>query len=142
MFDDLIISAASVYGLDIQLLKAQIQVESGFDSNAFRYEKAFFDNYLKNNDKALSKIYGPLGACSFGMMQVLLEVAMELGFADRPERLFIPSIGLAYGCKKMQGLLAWSKSDYNRALSAYNSGIGSPLNMIYVNKVRVAIVKV
>jgi soluble lytic murein transglycosylase-like protein len=141
MFDDLIISAASVYGLDIHLLKAQIQVESGFDANAFRYEKAFFDNYLKNNDKALSKLYGPIGACSFGMMQVILEVAMELGFGDRPERLFIPQVGLAYGCKKMQSLLKLTNGDYNRALSAYNSGMGSPLNMIYVNKVRAAIVK-
>ena len=138
----IVLAAASAYNLDISLLNAQIQVESGGDPFAFRYEDGFYKEYLKSNNKALSKLYGPIGACSFGVMQILLEVAMELGFADRPERLFIPQIGLAYGCKKMQALLIWAKGDYNKALSAYNAGMGSPLNIVYINKVRAAVEKI
>src|ERR1700681_4375070 len=136
----IVLAAASAYNLDISLLNAQIQVESGGDPYAFRYENGFYKEYLKSNNKALSKLYGPIGACSFGVLQVILEVAMELGFADRPEKLFIPTVGLAYGCKKMQSLLHWSSGDYNRALSAYNAGMGSPYNLVYVNKVRKAVV--
>jgi soluble lytic murein transglycosylase-like protein len=138
MFDDLILQTSNTYNLDYELLKAQIQVESNFDHLAFRHEPSFFEHYLKNNDKALSKQYGPIGACSFGLMQILLEVAMELGFRDRPEKLFIPQIGLAFGALKMQSLLKWAHNDYDKALSAYNSGMGSPLNVTYINKVRTA----
>lgn len=134
----LVISVAGKYGLDVALLNAQIQVESAGDPFALRYEINFYHTYLKNNEHALSKEYGPLGACSYGLMQIILEVAMELGFGDRPEKLFVPNIGLAYGAAKMQSLLKWSNNDYDRALSAYNAGKGSPFNHIYVNKVHIA----
>lgn len=138
----LIVSVSNTYGLDYQLLKAQIQVESSGDPFAFRFEPSFYLHYLKSNDKALSKQYGPLGACSYGLMQVMLEVAMELGFSDRPEKLFSPSIGLSFGAKKMQELLKWSNGNYDKALSAYNAGMNSPLNFNYINKVHNAVVNV
>ena len=137
-YEDLIVSTAIQYNLDPDLLSAQVQVESSRDTFAFRYESAFYGTYLKHGNP-LSIIYGPLGACSFGLMQIILEVAMELGFADRPEKLFIPQIGLEWGAKKMQALLKWSNNDYNRALSAYNAGMGSPVNLVYIKKVRDAV---
>jgi hypothetical protein len=122
-YDDLIQTCSNTYGLPFQLLQAQVIRESSGHADAFRYEPAFYDHYLKGNSAAKSVAYGPLGACSYGLLQIMLETAMEIGFSDRPEALFRPSVGLAFGCKKMQ--LLWqnvggSATSYRTALARYN----------------------
>jgi len=69
-------------------------------------------------------------------------VACELGYAeDAPEYLFVPTIGLLWGCKKLRSLLDWSKQNVDQALAAYNGGKGDNetppyRNQFYVDKVR------
>jgi soluble lytic murein transglycosylase-like protein len=121
----LVQQVALQYGLPIDLLTAQIQIESGGDPNAFRYEHDFFTRYIVGNADAKAAKFGPLAACSYGMLQILLEVAYELGFDGRPEDLFEPRVGLAWGSKKMKAL--WDASGgggstYRVALAAYNGG--------------------
>ena len=137
---------ATAYALPLDLLTAQIQVESGGDPNAFRYEHDFYTRYVKDNKDAKAAKFGPLAACSYGMLQVMLEVAYEMGFDGRPEDLFEPRVGLAWGAKKMQALWAWAggvQTDYVQALCAYNGGTGGnsvrPFrNMDYAQKVYTA----
>lgn len=115
-----VIQVASLYGLRTDLLAAQIIVESGGDPFAFRYEPEFFDRYIKDHASAQGYKYGPLAACSFGLLQILLETALEIGFDDRPERLFDPRVGLNWGAKYLRRCLDAMNQDYRKALARYN----------------------
>lgn len=116
----LVVQVASMYGLRTDLLGAQILVESSGDPFAFRYEPEFFDRYIKDHASAQGYRYGPLAACSFGLLQILLETALEIGFDDRPERLFDPRVGLNWGAKYLQRCLEATGNDYRKALARYN----------------------
>jgi hypothetical protein len=143
-YTDLISQIALFYALPPDLLEAQVIHESSGDPNAFRYEPKFFETYIKSNSDAKGSAYGPLAACSYGLLQIMLETALEQGYAQRPELLFTPRVGLNEGAKRMQALWKWAGgmlSDYGRALAAYNGGIGAAhagppfVNQAYVNAV-------
>lgn len=124
-YSSLIQGFAVQYGLNPELVEAQVMIESGGDPDAFRYEPRFFLRYIKTNQKASAYNYRAIAACSFGLMQVMLETAMEMGFTGRPEELFDPKVNLELGVKKMAALWAWAggrERDYPKALAAYNEG--------------------
>lgn len=130
-----VVVAAGKYALSPELLAAQVLVESSGDPNAFRYEPAFFKTYIKGNPHAKAARFGPLAACSFGPLQIMLETAYEVGFVGRPEDLFIPEIGMEFGAKYLSSLLLWAGGDYTRAWCAYNGGKGSALKPPYPNQI-------
>jgi soluble lytic murein transglycosylase-like protein len=113
---------ASAYGLDSNLLLAQVMTESSGDPNAFRYENLYFMRYIRDNPAAKAAKFGPLAACSFGLMQILLETACEIGFIGQPWELFQPAIGLEWGAKYLRSLIEWSGGNVDAALAAYNGG--------------------
>lgn len=117
--------AASAFSLPFPLLEAQVVQESSGKADAFRYEPAFYAHYIRGSAAAKAGAFGPLAACSYGLMQVMLETAYEEGFTGRPEELFGPSAGMEWGARKMRAL--WNAaggrdSDYRTALAAYNGG--------------------
>jgi soluble lytic murein transglycosylase-like protein len=130
--DGLIRQVANAYGLPFDVLRAQVQVESGGDPFAFRYEPKYFDRYIKDNPgtpqnehpDALAQKYGPLAACSYGLLQIMYETAVEIGFDGRPEDLFQDRVGLAWAAKYLRSLLDWAHGDIEQALSAFNGGKG------------------
>lgn len=135
-YDPLIQQVANNYRWPFDLLQAQVLVESSGDPNAFRYEPAFFEHYILGKDPATvpGVKFGPLAACSFGLLQILLETALELGFTDRPEMLFVPRIGLAWGTQYLTRCLARvGGEDYHQALQRYN-GAGTAA-LAYADKV-------
>lgn len=137
---DAVAVAAAKYALSPELLAAEVLVESSGDPNAFRYEPAFFSRYVKGNPAAKAARFGPLAACSFGPLQIMLETAYEIGFAGRPEDLFVPEIGMEYGAKYLSSLLLWAGGEYDKAWSAYNGGKGAALktpfpNQVYIDRV-------
>lgn len=111
---------ANHLALPIDVLSAQVQVESGGDPYAFRYEPAFFDRYIRHHETAAAFKYGPLAACSYGLLQILLETAMELGFADAPERLFVPRVGVLWGARYLRRCVDRAGGDVFLGLQAYN----------------------
>lgn len=121
-YTDLITQVSGVYDLPFALLEAQVIRESSGNTNAFRYESAFFDHYIDGREGVPGFKYGPIAACSFGLLQIILETALEMGFDGQPQDLFVPRIGLSWGARKMQQLLVWSGGDYKAALGAYNGG--------------------
>ncbi len=124
----LVQQVASTYNLPQNLLTAQIQHESGGDPFAFRYEHSYFQAYIQNKPAAKAALYGPLAACSYGLLQILLETAYEIGYTDRPEGLFVPRVGLAFGAKQMRKLwdhFGGAPESYRLALAAYNAGEGN-----------------
>lgn len=119
-YDQLVLTVANSYNLPFDLLQGQMLVESSGDPFAFRYEHDFFVTYIRGNAHAAGARFGPLAACSFGLLQILLETACELGFADRPERLFEPQVGLAFGAKYVRQCIDRSNGDLRLGLARYN----------------------
>ena len=119
-----ITSVAQQFAVRADILHAQVLQESNGDTFAFRYEKAYFERYIRNRPNVAGARYGPLAACSYGLLQIMLETALEHGFSEEPERLFIPTIGLTWGVRYFRRLLDKYSGDYEGALIAYNGGPG------------------
>lgn len=139
-------SAARKHGLDPKVVQAMCLVESSGMTNAYRYEPKFWTRYLEG--KPEWKDANPYRvSSSYGLLQVMFVVATELGYAGPPEQLFVPEIGLEWGCRKLKSLLTWSGGNLDQALAAYNGGTKGNLappyrNQVYVDKVRRALAKV
>lgn len=129
--DDLIRLTADRYRLDAELLIAQVLVESSGEPDAFRYEPVFYETYIRDNPKATAAIYGPLAACSFGLLQIMLETACEIGYVGPPHALFTPAIGLEWGARYLRKLMDMYGDDVERALAAYNGGPGAVIQQPY-----------
>ncbi len=119
-----ILQAAREHDLDPNLVEAVVVIESSGRTDAFRYEPGFWDRYLKNNPDYRGEIPRRVSS-SYGLMQVMCPVARELGLKRDPEYLFVPTIGLFFGCRKLAELVKWAGSDIPKALEAYNGGKGS-----------------
>lgn len=135
---------AAQHRLDPDLVEAVCRVESSGRTSAYRYEPAFWLKYMAKDQKWDGAIPERVSA-SYGLMQVMYPVALELGMPrnDPPESLFVPVIGLQYGCRKLREVLGWSNGDVPAALAAYNGGktndnkpgIVPKRNQVYVDKV-------
>lgn len=133
-------AAAAAHQLAPDLVDAVTRVESSGKPYAYRYEPAFWAKYMSVDAKWRGANPERVSA-SYGLMQVLFVVAQEVGFTSPdPEHLFVPAIGLEYGCRKLAQLLAWAGGDVARALAAYNGGrvanVRRPFrNQAYADKV-------
>lgn len=113
---------AAQFHLDADLVEAVVLTESSGKTHAYRFEPGFWHRYLKGkpqwdgaNPERVSS--------SYGLMQIMYPVACEMGFTETaPEYLFVPTIGLHWGCKKLRSLLDWAKGNTAQALAAYNGG--------------------
>jgi hypothetical protein len=123
-YTDLIQRVATTYGLPADVLEGQVLAESHGDPHALRFERGFFERYILDQPWTIAKAgqYGPFAACSVGLLQIMVETAYEDGFDGRPEELFDPMIGLAWGAKHLRQLLDWADGDLVRALCAFNGG--------------------
>lgn len=139
-------SVARKHGLDPKVVEAICYVESSGLTSAYRNEPGFWRRYMQ--DKPEWKHANPARvSSSYGLMQCMFPVACELGYAGPPEQLFVPEIGLEWGCRKLKSLLMWSGGNLDQALAAYNGGPRgndkAPYrNQVYVDKVRKALAKV
>ena len=97
--------AAMRHGIDASLVCAVIEQESNWDTNAMRYEGAFRTRYV-----------APLGlppteeiarSISWGLMQVMGQVAREHGFAGKfLSGLCVPEGGVEVGCAVLADKIA------------------------------------
>jgi soluble lytic murein transglycosylase-like protein len=146
-----VIMSESGIDIDPNLVLAIIHVESGDNAYAVRYEPGFY-KWLQG--RVTTDDWGSiptkqtelrLRATSFGLMQVLGQVAREHGFEGMYlTELCDPEVGIRYGMRVLAKQLrryaskddpeAYAVSAYNRG-SAGKSANGSFHNQYYVNKV-------
>lgn len=134
----LIESKAAVHGLDPDLVEAHILTESSGKPDATRFEQGFHDQYvaplgLTDN----TEIWGR--STSWGLMQIMGQVARELGYQGSFPGLLEPSINLEYGCKKLAR--CYKKYPGDAGIAAYNSGTPRKkgdefINQVYVDRVK------
>ena len=93
-YHELVLAAASRYGLDAELINSVIEVESNFNPKAVSVKNAR------------------------GLMQLLPETAARLGVKD----IFDPKENIDAGTHYLHDLLQLYKNDLTLALAAYNAG--------------------
>jgi soluble lytic murein transglycosylase-like protein len=150
MFEQEIGNACIRYGLPVGLVHAIVKVESSGNPWAIRYEPGFQRAYL---DGKPWRIYGAVThdtevvarATSWGLMQVMGQVARERGFEGiYLSELCNPAAGIEYGCRQLKHFEQrhFDAHGWNGVIAAYNAG--SPrkdthnvwVNLQYVHKVR------
>src|ERR1700736_1117453 len=117
-------TTAAKYGLSPSLVCAVVQQESAWNQFAMRYEAAFFAKYIAplyvNNKINATEAYAR--AFSWGLMQVMGEVAREFGFDGSLAVLTDPESNLDIGCKILKHKLDWAKGDVEKGLLSWNGG--------------------
>jgi soluble lytic murein transglycosylase-like protein len=113
------------HGIEPQLVCAVIEQESAWNPWAVRYEPGFLSHYVAPFYTAgkLSATEAYTRSMSWGLMQVMGQVARELGFKEQSlAELCDPATGIEFGCKVLAALLAKTKGDVPAALQAWNGG--------------------
>lgn len=130
---------ARSFGLDPDLLHAQVLVESSGKTHSYRFEPGFWNRYLKDKPEWDGANPERVSA-SYGLLQILYVTAKEIGYGDIPEHLFAPVTGLHWGAMKLAKLRDAAGGDIQAALAAFNGGAGGNTkrpfrNQFYVDKV-------
>ena len=139
-----LISVATTYNLDTNLVQAIAEHESLGNQWAARYEPGwkyfYFPREYAENLKITPETEEILQSVSWGPLQIMGSVARELGFKEYLTELTDLKTGLEYGCKKIRRL-SDKYPDEMDVISAYNAGYprktpgGQYLNMLYVDAV-------
>ena len=128
----LIIEASKQTGVSPMLLAAVIHQESAGNPYAVRYEPAFFKRYVEDKTRKTMLGHVPtrcsletearMRATSFGLMQIMGQVARERGFkAEFLTELTDPKTNLKWGSEFLQTLLL-KHQDTEAALLRWNGG--------------------
>jgi soluble lytic murein transglycosylase-like protein len=110
---------ATKYGLDPLIVAAVCEQESGWEPGAVRFEPAFLRRYIAPLNLDMFESFNR--ATSWGLCQVMGQVAIELGFRGDLTALRDPDTGLDYGCRKLQKCFA-VHGEPETSLLAYNGG--------------------
>jgi len=101
---------ATRYGLDADLLEAQVLVESFRPhTDAFRFEPGIWSQLQRGALHPAIPIDLTTAnprriASSYGLLQILYVTALDRGYRGDPEGLFVPEVGLSFGCGRAEGI--------------------------------------
>lgn len=120
---DLSRAQAKLCILDPALVCAVVEQESGWNPWAMRFEPGFLSHYVKPNLPEAPTTGEMARATSWGLMQIMGQVALEMGFEGRfYSELCDPAAGLLWGCKKLAKCLDARGGDQEKALLMWNGG--------------------
>jgi len=122
---DLARRIATSHGIEPSLVCAVIEQESAWNTWAVRYEPGFLSRYVAPLYTAgkFSATEAYTRSMSWGLMQVMGQVARESGFSEPSlAELCDPVIGVDLGCKILATRMARAKGDVSAALLAWNGG--------------------
>lgn len=138
---------AAEYKLPLWLVLAVIETESSGSPWAMRFEPAFLARYIPPRVTTYGASLDTermARATSYGLMQVMGQVARELNFTQPfLTALCHPEIGIKYGCKHLAALCTryFDAHGWDGVAAAYNAGSprkgagGQYVNQTYVNKI-------
>ena len=118
-------AAAAAHSLDASLVCAVVEQESAWNPWAVRYEPGFLARYVAPLYSAgkISATEAYTRSMSWGLMQLMGEVARELGCAaESLAQLCEPTTGLEFGCRHLRAKLDAAGGNVTRALLAWNGG--------------------
>lgn len=75
-----------------------------------------------HNNKAFVKHDGSSAHASYGLLQIQLASARQMGFKGKPKDLLKPEVNIKYGGAYLKWLLDLTRNDYAKALTCYNAG--------------------
>jgi len=116
---------AAEHKLEPALVCAVIEQESAWNPWAVRYEPGFLSRYVAPLYTAgkLSATETYMRSMSWGLMQVMGQVAREFGFKETSlAELCEPAAGIEFGCRVLAARVAKAKGDVPAALQAWNGG--------------------
>ena len=131
---DIVLLQSKEFNLDHNFVLGIIQVESSGSTFATRYEPEFFRKYIEGKKvEVFGATQGTERVCratSFGLMQVMGQVARERGFRGAfLTALCNPQLGIQYGCSHLaylrSRLAVRGDASIASIASAYNGGIGA-----------------
>ncbi|HET7150887.1 MAG TPA: transglycosylase SLT domain-containing protein [Candidatus Acidoferrum sp.] len=120
---EIVSRAAAAHGLDRHILCGQAERESSWNPRAIRYEPAFRDRYLRSLHLELTEEIAR--AQSYGLGQVMGEVAREMGYVGELAALCDPELGAEWQARVLAHKIAVNGGDIEKGLEAYNGG-GNP----------------
>lgn len=139
--NSLISQVAARFGLASELVAAFVQTESGGNAWASRFEPAFLDKYIGSKVATFGAVSLETErmsrATSYGLMQVMGQVARERGFTGSfLTQLCDPETGLSYGCMHLASmrdryLNAWG---WDGVIAAFNAGSPRKTGKVFVNQ--------
>ena len=119
-------AAADAQSLWPELVCAIVEQESAWDRWALRYEPAFYARYVEpqlTRGAIVGEGEARARAFSWGLMQVMGQVAREHGFSGASlAALCDPAACLAVGCRVLAAKLAAAEGNVARALQLWNGG--------------------
>jgi soluble lytic murein transglycosylase-like protein len=126
--------AAKAHQLDPLLVEALVLKESSGNTDSFRWERNFWNRYLKAKPEWRGQNPRRVSS-SYGLMQIMYPVALERDYPKDwpPEYLFVPEVGLEYGCRQLRMLIDWAEGvgqgvgvdrRLQAVLASYNGGRG------------------
>lgn len=115
---------ATAQGLDPALVCAVIEQESNWNPWVIRYEPLFMAKYVAtlytNHKISATEAYSR--AFSWGAMQLMGQVARELGYAAPLPQLCDPNVGLVWGCRHLKHKADSVNGELTKTLLAWNGG--------------------
>jgi soluble lytic murein transglycosylase-like protein len=117
-------AVAKEHALQPELVCAICEQESGWDTWAMRYESDFYKKYIAGHLYTWGEpTEAHARATSWGLMQVMGQVAREHGFVGKfLSELCDPETGLRVGCKVFCWKLDQAHGDQRKALLLWNVG--------------------
>lgn len=121
---DLAKTSAQAHGVDPALWCAVIEQESAWNPHAVRYEPGFFKKYVEPQNLT-SPTENACRAMSWGLCQIMGQVARELGFDAKTQdflEIVKPEVNMEFGLRHFKNKLSRTGGDVSKTLLAWNGG--------------------
>ena len=128
--------AALSAGLPISIVRGVVCTESSGNPDATKWEPGFYKHYIKGKfpDDDYHSEHGR--AVSWGLMQIMGQVARERGFKGDFRELLQPEVGLYWGCRQLSVLKEryFKKHGWAGVIAAYNQGNARKIGNRFANQ--------
>jgi soluble lytic murein transglycosylase-like protein len=116
---------AAAHHLDAEVVCGMCERESTWDPWSIRYEDGFYTKYIEKmiaSHQLTNPTEERARAFSWGLMQVMGEVAREMGYTGPLAELCDPATGIEVGCRTLAHKIATNEGSIANSLQAYNGG--------------------